>query len=198
MARRVGIYGGTFDPVHLGHVALVCELAERHELDLVLIIPAAVNPHKKPPTSAIHRLHMVQEAFSAVPNVQVLAIELERDGPSYTIDTVHELFEKGVLEKGDLLFLLMGQDQLQTLSSWKAPEELFQLAAPLIASRKIVPGSHELAPTLAQWVDKGMTETPLFDISATRIRERLKKGLFCGHLLNKHVYNYIEKHHLYE
>lgn len=184
--------------MHLGHVALVVALTEKHHLDLVLVIPAQINPHKNPPTSAVHRLHMVKEAFQNVPTVQVLTLELEREGPSYTIDTVHELYKRGIVAKSDSLFLLLGEDQLQSIATWKNVQELFTLAPPLIASRNLAHPPCNFPASLQKSIEQGITVTPCFDISATDIRERLKKRLFCGHLLDIRVYNYIQRHHLYE
>lgn len=172
MARRVGIFGGTFDPVHLGHVGLVVSMMELHHLDHLFVIPVYINPLKIAPTSADHRLKMVKIAFKDVPHVTVLPLEIRRKGPSYTIDTIKALYKKKHVQPGDELFLLMGEDVVSSFDRWMKAEELLQLVTPIVGTRS--------------------------PISATEIRDRLKQGLFCGHLLAKGVYNYIKRHHLYE
>lgn len=199
MGRKIGIFGGTFDPVHLGHVAIVVALTEAHGLDEVLIIPTHVNPHKNHtlPTAAKHRFRMCKKAFADLPYVKILSLELERDAPSFTIDTVRELHKQKIVAENDTLFLLLGQDVLQNFSKWKCAEELIGRAMPLVARRTgfKLPASNS---PLQKSLKKGMTNTPCYDISATEVRKRLKRGLYCGHMLDKLVYNYIKRHKLYE
>lgn len=184
MGRKIGIFGGSFDPVHLGHVAVVVHLLEAHHLDIVYIVPAKKNPHKvDAPQEAKHRLAMLKKAFATVPKCQILDLELKRKEPSYTIDTVRFLIEKEKIGAHDCLYLLLGEDQLPLLHTWKEADLLQTLCKPLIARR----GTSSL-----------VSDTPYFDISATMIRTRLKKKKYCGHLLHKDVYNYIQKQKLYE
>lgn len=184
MGRKIGIFGGSFDPVHLGHVAIVVHLIESHHLDLVYIVPAKMNPHKVlAPQEAKHRLAMLKMAFATVPQCKILDLELKRKGPSYTIDTVRFLYDKEKIGANDSLYLLLGEDQLSLLHTWKEADLLQKLCKPLIARR----GASSL-----------VSDTPYFDISATMIRKRLKKKKYCGHLLHKDVYNYIRKQKLYE
>lgn len=201
--KRIGIFGGTFDPVHLGHVATVIALLEAHHLDHVYIIPTNVNPHKhalQPLVGAIHRLQMVRKAFKNIPRCSVLPFEIKKKEPSYTIDTVKELFKSDIFCSDDAHFLLMGQDQLEQLHSWKNVHELFSLVSPLIARRKgeYSEGQWKKDPLLKKSIEKGLTDTPLMDISATDIRFRIKQGLFCGHLLGEATLKYIQKHRLYD
>lgn len=199
MGKKIGIFGGTFDPVHIGHVALVVALSEAHNLDSVFIIPANRSPHKEHtvPQEASHRLNMLKLAFSDLPYCQVLALELERPGPSYTIDTIAELKALGRVTPEDSLYLLLGQDQLAGFNSWKNSLELMQQTTPLVARRS---DQHPVAlgPMLQKWVEPGLTPTPYFEVSATEIRNRIKKKRYCGHILNNRVYEYIQKNNLYE
>lgn len=176
MRRKIGIFGGTFDPVHIGHVAAVIALKEAHNLDSILVIPANHSPHKKNqiPQEAKHRLAMLKMAFKPLSYCKVLTLELKRPGPSYTIDTVEELKATEMVKKGDTLYLLLGADQFAEIHSWKRADELILQAKPLVAERKT------------------------FDVSSTQIRKRIKKKLYCGHLLNNQVYNYIQRKQLYD
>ncbi len=121
---RVGIYGGSFNPPHVGHTLAAREMIEKLKLDRLLVIPAASPPHKKLPEgspSAEERLELTRRAFSAVPGAEVCDIELRRQGPSYTADTVAELRER--FPKDDL-FLLMGSDMLLSFGTWYHPERI--------------------------------------------------------------------------
>jgi nicotinate-nucleotide adenylyltransferase len=200
--RKVGIFGGTFDPVHIGHVAMMIALTETHHLDHVYIIPANINPQKESalsPASAQHRLQMVRKAFKDVPRCSIVTLEIEKPGPSYTIDTVHELQKRGVLKSTDSHFLLIGQDTVELLSTWKEIDELIAFAPPIIAARVGSPLSgawqHDLRLKVA--IERGLTKTALMDVRSTDIRNRLRSGLFCGHLLDRAVLKYIQKHQLY-
>ncbi len=193
VTKRVGIFGGSFNPVHLGHVALVVALQEAHRLDKVFIIPTNCSPFKKSHihTDAEHRFAMCKKAFQDVPKCRVLDIEIKRTGISYTIDTLQALEDKKLVAKQDSLFLLLGEDTYSNLARWKAIDEILKRVTVVVARRK-----QESAPP--QMVQKVLfTDTAMFDISATQIRRRLKKGLFCGHLLSNNVYKYIQRHALY-
>lgn len=203
MGKKIGIFGGTFDPVHIGHVALVVALKEARGLDSVLVIPANQSPHKTKsvPVEAKHRLYMLKKAFKDLPYCKVLPLEVQRAGPSYTIDTVRELKASGNVQEGDTLYLILGQDQLASLDTWKNVDALMQETKPLVARRKNVDDLRlqtKLQTKLQKWLESGYTDTPHFEISATEIRNRIKKKLYCGHLLNKHVYNYIQRNNFYE
>lgn len=199
MGKKIGIFGGTFDPVHVGHVALVVALKEAHGLDSVFIIPANRSPHKEQsmPQEAKHRLNMLKKAFKDLPYCKVLSLEIDRPGPSYTIDTVDQLKARKIVAAGDRLYLVLGQDLLGRLHTWKNIEELMQHVVPLVARRKDQkwPLLHK---ELQKWVEPGLTDTPVFDVSSTEIRSRIKKNLYCGHLLHNSVYKYIQRCSLYE
>lgn len=199
MGRKVGIFGGSFDPVHLGHVFFCVYFREVHQLDHVYVIPTNTNPHKREvPRDNMHRLEMLKKAFRGVPKVSICTLEIERKPPSYMIDTLHELYSKKLVSKKDALYLLLGQDLLPELHRWKSVHELITLAKVLIAERQGTDhGPWEEDPLLKKWVLQGMKETPHMDMSSSEIRRRIKQGLFCGHLLNKSVLTYIMRHKLY-
>jgi len=199
MKERIGIFGGTFDPIHLGHVAMALFLKEAHQLNQLFFIPAGQNPHKvgKIAASKKHRLKMVELALKDVPGCKVLDLEITRKGPSYMIDTLKKL---STLYPKASFFLLLGEDLLSTIDEWKSVHQLFQMAPPLVAARKsaVLQGKWQKDPILKKMIEKGRTETSLFDISATEIRTRIKEGLYVGHLLHPRVLRYIEKERLYK
>lgn len=181
--KQIGVYGGTFDPVHFGHIQLAISLFEQGGLDEIFWIPANINPLKSDsPVSADHRLQMLKIALEMLPFFKILDIELKREGPSYTIDTLRLLKKEYPDAK---LRLILGDDTLKKFSQWKDPEEIVRLAPPLI-------GARFLEETHFQKI-----RTPLFEISATDIRDRLSRGLYCGHLVPAKVLDYIASNRLY-
>ncbi|MFV0340241.1 MAG: nicotinate-nucleotide adenylyltransferase [Parachlamydiaceae bacterium] len=196
--KRLGVFGGSFDPIHFGHIHLALTLSEKHRLDQVLFIPAAHNPLKKPdPTHTYHRLEMTKLAIEDIPQFQVDTIEIERSGPSFTVDTLREL---SIRERGKSeLFLLLGEDALHSLHQWKDPEQICFMAVPLILSRsqKYFPSLPELNPEIKKKLQEGWTAAPILEISATDIRNRLRVNLFCEHLVPSKVLDYIRHHRLY-
>lgn len=168
--KRIGIVGGTFDPPHLGHVFMAIQLKEKHRLDHLLFIPAGQNPKKigKKTASKKQRLKMLQIALKGVPDASIDCCELEREGPSYMIDTIEILKEKYPKAR---FFLLIGQDLEEEIASWKRADELLSQVTLLIAPRT--------------------------DISSTEVRKRLKAHKYVGHLIDKAVLHYIQKEGIY-
>src|SRR5437588_10026136 len=201
MTKKIGVFGGTFDPIHLGHIAMVVALKEKHKLDHIIFIPASINPlkTKKPLASQKHRLKMLKIALKDLPDCSISTIELKNDGPSFMVDTIRELKKKKNF-KNTRFFLLMGEDLLEQFTSWKEPEELVRLARPLIALRNNVTHNSKWQKNqiLKKAIEKGITKTDLYDVSATEVRLRLSKGLYCGHLVDIRVLNYIRRHGLYK
>ncbi len=192
----IGLLGGTFNPIHFGHINLALELKERCKLKQVWLIPAFLSPLRTEEQSVEpeKRFKMAQLAVADLPDFRVLDIEINRPGPSYTIDTIKEL-----LPRGDKFAWLMGSDVLQEFSQWKDYAEIVRLLPLFIASRLGMPES-SLAPFSAdvkQYLQKGLVEIPQMDISATTVRERIKKGLYCGHLVPPKVLDYIYENQLY-
>ena len=142
--RRLGLFGGTFDPPHVGHVAVARDVADALALDQVLWIPAGVPPHKDPQfiTPGSLRLEMTRAGAEADPRFRVLDLELRRDGPSYTVDTLRAI---SALHPGSEIFLLLGADQLRTFRrGWKEPREILRLATLVLMDRE-----GEAAPAVA-------------------------------------------------
>ncbi len=130
---RVGIYGGTFAPVHNGHVAAARAFMEQMWLDILYVIPTGIHPHRAPAENitAADRLEMCRLAFADLEGVVVSDMEIRREGKSYTVDTLRALSREG-----DRLFLLLGTDMLLTLDTWREPEEIFRLAYPTYIRRE--------------------------------------------------------------
>jgi nicotinate-nucleotide adenylyltransferase len=157
---RVGVFGGEFDPPHLGHLAVVRTARDQLGLDRVLVVPAARPPHRQPsPTPAEHRLRMAELTFAGEPRVEVSRIELDRDGPSYTVDTLRQLAGQ------DELVLIVGSDQ--QMHQWHEPEEILRLAQLAVAPR----GGHGVYGS-----DVTELEMEPVDLSSTWLREALATG----------------------
>ncbi len=188
MKKKIGILGGSFDPVHFGHLNLAICLMESCALDEVLFIPTRLSPFKEhipPIASAEHRLAMLKKALAPLPQFKIIDWEIHGQGPAYTIDTVRKLITPSVQ-----LHLLLGEDHLSSLDRWKEGEELIRLAPPLIGSRKTSD-----TPIAAPFP---RIKIPLLEISSTTIRERLAHKKYCGHLVPAIVLDYIHQNHLYQ
>jgi len=197
---NIGVLGGTFDPVHNGHL-IIAEVA-RTKLNLaeVIFVPAGQPWLKadKPITPAKHRLEMLRLSLAGKPYFKISTMEIERAGPSYTIDTIIELRSK--INAGDELFFILGQDNLAQLPQWREPSRLIQLCYLVAVPR---PGSprpnlktlEASLPGILQRVV--LMEEPRVDISASEIRERVRRGLSVRHLVPEPVNRYIKEKRLY-
>jgi nicotinate-nucleotide adenylyltransferase len=208
---RIGILGGTFDPVHNGHVEIAEKVAGWFALDRLEFIPAAQSPHKAhpPEASAWDRFAMLVLATRPYERFFVSTVELERGGVSYTIDTVREL-RRRMREEHDF-YLIMGADAFGTFTAWKAHEELLQLTNLVVVSR---PGHALNAEDLPEvWRSRARTfdrehlggeGSSIYlcpgihnETSATAIRAALRRGEPIAHLVPPDVATYIEKYRLY-
>ena len=184
-----GIFGGSFDPLHFGHLFLSLQIAEAHQLDRVLVCPAFCSPFKSaapPIANPHHRLAMVKLAVADIPGFETISIEIDRGGPSYTIDTIRAL-------PTDQYRLILSEEAAMGFHNWKGAEELLHAAPPLIGCRR----GFKLEGPLRQELEKGLTLTRSMDISSTHIRERLSEKLYCGHLVPAQVLEYIYSCGLY-
>ena len=204
--RRVGIFGGSFDPVHLAHVALAQAALQALQLDELRWIPAGIPWQKaRTITDAVHRVAMVQAAMAGEPRFVLDRIEVDRSGPSYTLDTVrallsaqepaaHNTVAKQPAPAGTQWFLIIGQDQYSSLHTWRHWQELLSLVTLAVANR---PGDNRAPHADVQRLAHQMVPLPMLDISSTQIRQRVAAGQDITPLVPPAVARYIELHGLY-
>ena len=187
---RLGVFGGTFDPVHLGHLILAEQCLEQGKLDRVLFIPAARPPHKQEQalTPFHQRVEMLTFAIAGHPGFAIDELERDRPGPSYTVVTLEELAKK---YPGAELLLIVGADSLQDFPTWYSPARIAELASFLVVPR---PGcSHgEIAGVRQQVID-----SPLIDISSRDLRRRVAEGRSIRFMVPRAVEVYISEKGLY-
>lgn len=218
---RIGLFGGTFNPIHIAHLRTACEVVEAFHLDTVFLIPTYFPPHKE-----IHdiapsemRLEMARLASSGLPFFAVSDVELKRTGISYTIDTVK--YFQNVYGKPDAMFLIMGMDSFLEVDTWKSYRELFQLIQVVIMERPLPApwgprGGQDLLAFIRDKISAGYrlekekscychdtlqkiyhVPVSLLDISGTKIRKLIKKGQSIRFLVPESVERYIFKQGLY-
>ncbi|MBM3119222.1 MAG: nicotinate-nucleotide adenylyltransferase, partial [Chloroflexi bacterium] len=198
---NIGVLGGTFDPIHSGHLIIAEEARLKFSLARVLFVPAG-QPWLKTDrtiTAASHRIEMVKRAIAAKPYFELSTVDIDRPGPSYTVDTVNILHQQlGVEAK---IFFLLGWDSLAELPQWKEPTKLIQLCH-LVAvtrpgfSRPDLKALETEVPGITQsvvWLD-----IPPVDISSSDIRYKVARGLSIHSLVTEDVEGYIKEHKLYQ
>ena len=197
---RVGIYGGTFSPVHNGHVAAARAFMEQMWLDILYVIPTGVTPHKdmKGDATASDRLEMCRLAFEGMEGVIVSDLEMRREGKSYTVDTLRELYDPD-----GRLFLLMGTDMLMTLDKWREPDEIFRLCYPVYVRRET---DGELDAPVVEKIKSYQEKygkvvrrivTPAIELSSTDVRAAVAEGFPIEGAVPPAVADYIHTHGLY-
>lgn len=198
---RIGVLGGTFDPVHLGHLILADEAREALGLDRLLLMPAA-QPWRKAErevTAADHRLAMLRLAVADNPAFDVSTLEIDRGGPTFTVETLAALRAE-LVTPADLVFLL-GEDALLDMPHWRDPAGILRLARLGVAAR---PGSAPIDFDALERAMPGVTgrvevvPMPLVAISSTDIRRRVREGRSVRYLLPQPVQAYIVEHRLYQ
>jgi nicotinate-nucleotide adenylyltransferase len=191
--RRIGIFGGSFDPVHNAHVALARLALTELKLDELRWVPAGQPWQKaRSMTPAVHREAMLRLAIEGVPQFVLERCELERSGPSYTLDTVRTL-QAG--EPGATWFLVIGQDQYSAFHTWHGWQELLGRITLAIANR---PDAPLAADSQVLQVPHAAVSLPMMEVSSTDIRERILAGLTVTDLVPPAVARYIDHHHLYQ
>jgi nicotinate-nucleotide adenylyltransferase len=200
---RIGLLGGTFDPIHLAHLVVAQEVAARLDLHQVLFIPANEPPHKRgrPITPGHQRRAMVELAIADEPRFALCTIELERDGPSYTADTVAQL--RASYGSNAQIFFILGADMLGTFAHWHAPGDILRQVTGLAAVHR--PDFAPLPTARAAWEAQlpGLgaaiipVPVPQLEISSTEIRERVALHLPIRYLVADAVRDYIEAQSLY-
>ena len=200
MTRHIGVIGGTFDPIHTGHLIIAQEALTRLELDRVLFVPAGQPPHKleREITDPERRFEMVRLAVAGNARFSVSRVDLDRDGPCYTVDTI------GLLQRtwgeDTRLYFVIGADSLSELPTWRQPERLLRLCQVVAVAR---PGHQmdlqaldRLLPGAASRVR--LLDAPTLDISSTEIRRRVAGGLSIRYLVPAEVARYVEQYRLYD
>jgi nicotinate-nucleotide adenylyltransferase len=197
LTDRVGVFGGSFDPFHLGHLAAAQDVLESLRLNRVVFMPTGVSPHKQEEslTPAGLRLRMVRAGVEGDPRFEVSDLELRRDGPSYTVQTLRELREQ---RPDDRLHLIIGADQWSAFGSWKEPLEVARLAEIVVMTRE-GEGAGPLEPGDPGNEEPPRTEVPVirFDLSSTLIRNRVGEGRSIRYLVPDEVRRIIEAAKLY-
>ena len=197
---NIGVLGGTFDPIHNGHLAVAEEVRSRLDLTVILFVPAG-QPWLKMDNrvaSAEHRVQMVRLAIAGEPYLKLSTVEVERPGPTYTVDTMAEL--QAQLEAENELFFILGRGSLAELPQWKEPSRLITLCRLVVVPRPGYPhpelkALEALIPGLSQRVI--LLDKPEIDISASEIRGRVARGLSISRLVPGPVESYIKQHKLY-
>lgn len=190
---RIGIFGGTFDPVHLGHLIVAEQAREQAGLDQVWFMPAARPPHKldRPLTLFEHRYEMLRLAVAGHDPFVISDLENRLPAPNYTVQTLRHLHQE---RPGEQWFLLLGADSLAEFPTWYLPYEIIQLATLLVVGRPGYPSTG----TLAKPFPFQTIEVPLMEISSTDIRRRVREGRSIRYLVPRAVECYIQQHGLYK
>lgn len=208
----IALFGGTFNPIHFGHLTVATELAELLQVDRIQLMPCAFPPHRgQPQVSAEQRLEMLELAVDEQPRLVANPIELQRDAPSYSIDTLMLL--RGKIGAQQPLFFCMGMDSLVNLPTWHRWQELLDYGHIVVASRpgSAMPDSGPLVDWIAAYGCDDLSHMQhqpagrvhfcglsMLDISSTDIRHKLAQGQTIDFLTPTKVVEYIQQHHLYE
>lgn len=189
--EKIGILGGTFDPIHHGHLITAQSLIELRKLDKIIFIPCYISPHKTEQThsEAEHRLNMLKIATKNIPYFDYSPIEVERKGISYSVDTLREL-----RPKYSEIELIIGYDNIEKFYTWKEPDEILKLARLVVMERD----AKRDFPRDKYYESAAFVKTPAIDIKATEIRKRISNNLPIDFLVPEEVKDYIYLHKLYK
>lgn len=201
MSKKIGVFGGSFDPIHYGHLLMAEQCREQARLDVVVFIPANQSPLKShaPLADPRHRLEMLKLATSGNDAFVIDELELERQGPSFTVDTLRELASRTPENE---LYLIVGSDALKDFAQWREPGEILKLARPLVVARPGEAVSLEgLRPfvSTSRWpqIEPGRIESPLSEISSSEMRRRVRDGRSIRYMTPRAVEMYIHTNRLY-
>jgi nicotinate-nucleotide adenylyltransferase len=190
---RICLFGGTFDPPHIGHLLIAQTVCEADNFDKILFIPANKPPHKKVNTSLDDRLAMLNTAVEGNPNFEISDVEIRRGGVSYTIDTV-KMVKEEIDQENDEIFYLIGSDSLMDFHNWKDPRGILDECQVLVAIR---PGFRP--SDIPAWILHRIqfANIPRFEISSTNIRHRWVENKTIRYMVTLPVWEYIHEHNLY-
>ncbi|MCA9409233.1 MAG: nicotinate-nucleotide adenylyltransferase [Candidatus Omnitrophica bacterium] len=191
MKQRIGILGGTFNPIHNGHLIIAQLVLEKLGLDKVVFVPSYLPPHKKKAEilSGKDRLKMCQLAVKGHSHFEVSNVEIKRGGKSYTVDTVEWFI--GQYPKGTKFYFIIGEDNLSSLLSWKRIQDLLKMVRFVVVSRHTQQRNKSLVKCLT-------ILTPLIEISSSQLRRRIVQGKTIEYFMPKEVVQYIQKNKLYQ
>jgi len=198
---KIGVFGGTFDPIHIGHVVAANTARKQLDLDIVLFVPCWESPLKASsrPVAARHRLAMVKIGTKRENHFSVSGIEVEREGISYTVETVRDL--KGHYRSDAKLYLMVGSDAFKDMHRWRDPERIAEMCDIVVILRPGVEDGivdREIKARSQQQVDPITITGPTVGLSATELRRKIYKGEPVKHLLPLGVGDYIKNNKLYE
>jgi nicotinate-nucleotide adenylyltransferase len=189
---KVGIFGGTFDPIHNGHLITALAVKEMRNLDRIIFIPSFIAPHKigKPSSSPLQRIEMLKLAIKDIPYFDFSDFEIKKEGVSYTIDTL-----KTLKNKYQDIELIIGYDNLLDFRTWKEPDEILKMIKLVVLKRKV---QNEPVEKDIYYKSSEIIETPTIEISATAIRDRVRNNLPVNFLVPDAVMEYIYQFNLYK
>lgn len=183
MPGRIGILGGTFDPPHIGHLVVAQDALESLDLDRLIVVPAGRPPHREAVLEAGTRLELAQLAFDGDDRIRVSDVEVEREGPSWTVDTLE--WARRELDP-EVLYLIVGADQLRSFRGWREPERILDLARLAVMTR---PGEELMSADVPHEV----IEVTRVDLSSTRVRERLEDGRSIRYMVPERIRPAVER-----
>lgn len=188
--KAVGIFGGTFDPIHLGHLICAQYVFEKRNLEKIKFIPCKISPHKTnvSSTESLHRLEMIKLAIADIPYFDYSDFEINKEGISYSVDTL--LHFKNKYEN---LEFIIGEDNFPSLDTWKQPEKIIELSTIIVLLRNIsvTPNKNKYAKSVVY------LNSPIIDINATDIRDRIKNNRPINFFISEKVRQYIYSNNLY-
>jgi nicotinate-nucleotide adenylyltransferase len=189
---KIGVFGGTFDPVHIGHLITAQAVRELRGLDKVIFIPCFISPHKinSPSSSGERRYDMLKLAVEGAPYFEVSSIEIDKEDISYTVETLREL-----KKTYNDIELIIGYDNIFKFHTWKEPDEIFELAKVVVMKRRVE--ADTFLPENKYYHMAEFVETPVIEISATEIRNRIKENMPIDYLVPPKVAAYIKENKLY-
>jgi nicotinate-nucleotide adenylyltransferase len=181
---RIGVFGGAFDPPHIGHLVVAQDVLEELELDRLLIVPSARPPHREAVLTPEERLELTRTAFRGDPRFEVSDVEQRRAGPSWTVDTLEKIRREA---EPDELLLVIGEDQYRGFETWREPERILELAQLAVMPRDgVAPDADPRYP---------FTPVPVtrVDVSSTRVRDRLQAGRTTRYLVPESIRGRLEE-----
>ena len=190
---KICLFGGTFDPPHIGHLLIAQTVCEAEDFDKILFIPAFTSPHKKSITPVEHRIEMVKTAIIDNPKFEYSDVDILRGGVSYTIDSIMDVKRKMNLENADLYYLI-GSDSLIDFKNWKEPKQILNECNVIVAIR---PGFRpsDIPPWILQKVH--FANIPRFELSSSKIRSRWVEDLTIRYMVTLPIWEYINQNKLY-